>query len=65
MYSLKGYGSVDIVADFSHKDGGILQVNKSQLVLVLLLHGDATSLCSSRGAEKCEAGGRQQQPSGL
>ena len=57
MYSLKGYGSADIVADFSHEDGGILQVNKSQsvLVLVLLLHGDATFLCSIRGDEKFEA----------
>ena len=55
MYSLKGYGSADIVADFSHEDGEILQVNKSQLVLVLLLHGEATSLCSIRGDEKFEA----------
>ena len=56
MYSLKGYGSADIVADFSHEDGGFLRFNKSQfvLVLVLLLHGDATFLCSIRGDEKFE-----------
>ena len=58
MYSLKGYGSADIVADFSHEDGEILRVNKSQfvlvLVLVLLLHGDAAFLCSIRGDEKFE-----------
>ena len=51
MYSLKGYGSADIVADFSHEDGEILRANKSEFVLVLVLlpHGDATVLCPFRG----------------
>ena len=57
MNSLKGYSSADIVAYFSHEDGVILRVNKSQFVLglVLLLHGDATFLCSIRSDEKFEA----------
>ena len=57
MYSLKGYGSADIVADFSHEDGGIFRVNKNQFVLVLVLlpHSDATILCPICGDEKSEA----------
>ena len=56
MYSLKGYGSADIVADFSHEDGEIFQVNKIQFVLVLVLlpHCHATVLCPIRGDEKFE-----------
>ena len=57
MNSLKGFSSADIVAYFSHEDGGILRVKKSQFVLVLVLlpHGDATVLCPILGDEKFEA----------